>query len=153
MKSLLIALIVAAPAAIPAAASPQAEVAAALDKLMVSVNTGDANAFSAIVEPRAMIQVQQFKPDGSSELRVLPTSDFAARMRDRVAKKIAVDEQLIDPQILISRDFAHVWAPYSVDVGGKRSHCGVNSFAFVKTAGQWRVTNMTWTADPQGCPK
>jgi hypothetical protein len=149
MKSLLIALIVAA----PAAASPQAEVAAALDRLMVSVNTGDADAFSAIVDPRAMIQVQQFKPDGSSELRVLPTSDFAARMRDRVARKIAVDERLIDPQILITRDFAHVWAPYSVDVDGKRSHCGVNSFAFVKTAGAWRVTNMTWTADPQGCPK
>jgi hypothetical protein len=149
MKSLLIALLVAT----PAAASPQAEVAAALDRLMASVNSGDADAFSAIVEPRAMIQVQQFKPDGSSELRVLPTSDFAARMRDRVAKKIAVDERLIDPQILITRDFAHVWAPYSVDVGGKRSHCGVNSFAFVKTAGEWRVTNMTWTADPQGCPK
>lgn len=149
MKSLLIALIVAA----PAAASPQSEVAAALDRLMVSVNTGDADAFSAIVDPRAMIQVQQFKPDGSSELRVLPTSDFAARMRDRVARKIAVDERLIDPQILITRDFAHVWAPYSVDVDGKRSHCGVNSFAFVKTAGAWRVTNMTWTADPQGCPK
>jgi hypothetical protein len=149
MKSLLIALLVAT----PAAASPQAEVAAALDRLMASVNSGDADAFSAIVEPRAMIQVQQFKPDGSSELRVLPTGDFAARMRDRVAKKIAVDERLIDPQILITRDFAHVWAPYSVDVGGKRSHCGVNSFAFVKTAGEWRVTNMTWTADPQGCPK
>jgi hypothetical protein len=149
MKSLLIAMLIAT----PAAASPQAEVAAALDRLMASVNSGDADAFSAIVEPRAMIQVQQFKPDGSSELRVLPTSDFAARMRDRVAKKIAVDERLIDPQILITRDFAHVWAPYSVDVGGKRSHCGVNSFAFVKTAGEWRVTNMTWTADPQGCPK
>lgn len=149
MKSLLIAMLIAT----PAAASPQAEVAAALDRLMASVNSGDADAFSAIVEPRAMIQVQQFKPDGSSELRILPTSDFAARMRDRVAKKIAVDERLIDPQILVTRDFAHVWAPYSVDVGGKRSHCGVNSFAFVKTAGQWRVTNMTWTADPQGCPK
>jgi hypothetical protein len=149
MKSLLIAMLIAT----PAAASPQAEVAAALDRLMASVNSGDADAFSAIVEPRAMIQVQQFKPDGSSELRILPTSDFAARMRDRVARKIAVDERLIDPQILITRDFAHVWAPYSVDVGGKRSHCGVNSFAFVKTAGQWRVTNMTWTADPQGCPK
>jgi hypothetical protein len=149
MKPLFIALLIAT----PAAASPQAEVAAALDRLMASVNSGDADAFSAIVEPRAMIQVQQFKPDGSSELRVMPTSDFAARMRDRVAKKIAVDERLIDPQILVSRDFAHVWAPYSVDVGGKRSHCGVNSFAFVKTAGAWRVTNMTWTADPQGCPK
>jgi hypothetical protein len=149
MKSLLIAMLIAT----PAAASPQAEVAAALDRLMASVNSGDAEAFSAIVEPRAMIQVQQFKPDGSSELRILPTSDFAARIRDRVAKNIAVDERLIDPQILITRDFAHVWAPYSVDVGGKRSHCGVNSFAFVKTAGQWRVTNMTWTADPQGCPK
>lgn len=149
MNSLLLALLLAA----PAAAAPQAEVAAALDRLMVSVNKGDAEAFSAIVDPRAMIQVQMFKADGSSELRVYPATDFATRMRDRVAKQIAVDERLIDPQILVTRDFAHVWAPYSVDVAGKRSHCGVNSFSFAKTAGQWRVTNLTWTNDPQGCPK
>jgi hypothetical protein len=149
MKSLLLALLLAA----PAAASPQAEVAAVLDRLMQSVNRSDADSFAAIVDPRAMIQVQRFKPDGSSELQVLPAGDFTKRLRDRAGSKTVVNEQLIDPQILITRDFAHVWAPYSLDVDGKRIHCGVNSFAFAKTAGQWRVTNMTWTADPQGCPK
>lgn len=150
MKFAAIALLLAASTS--AAASPQADVAKALDAIMASVNTGDADAFTAAVDPRAMIQVQQFKPDGSSELRVLPASDFAARIRSRSGKTI-VDERLIDPQILITRDFAHVWAPYSVDVDGKRMHCGVNSFSFVKTGGKWLVTNMTWTADPQGCPK
>lgn len=149
MKFILLALLVAS----PATASPQADVAAALDRLMASVNTSDADGFAAIVDPRAMIQVQQFKPDGSSELRVFPASDFTKRLRDRAGSKTVVDERLIDPQILVTRDFAHVWAPYSLDVDGKRIHCGVNSFSLARTAGQWRVTNMTWTADPQGCPK
>lgn len=148
MKAALIALLIAS----PAAASPQAEVAAALATFMASVNTSNADAFTAAVDPRAMIQVQQFKPDGSSELRIFPASDFAARLRGRTSKS-TVDERLIDPQILITRDFAHVWAPYSVDIDGKRLHCGVNSFSFIKTAGKWLVTNMTWTADPTGCPK
>ncbi len=147
MKTLWLALLLAT----PAVASPQAEVADALAAVMASVNTSNAEAFTAAVHPRAMIQVQQFKPDGSSEVRVLPATDFAARMRDR-AGKATVDERLIDPQILITRDFAHVWAPYSFDMDGKRIHCGVNSFSFIKTSGKWLVTNLTWTADPQGCP-
>jgi hypothetical protein len=149
MKSALIALLL---VSTPVAASPQAEVAVALDAFMASVNTSNADAFVAAVDPRAMIQVQQFKPDGSSELRVFPASDFAARLRSRSGKS-SVDERLIDPQILVTRDFAHVWAPYSVDIDGKRLHCGVNSFSFIKTGGKWLVTNLTWTADPQGCPK
>jgi hypothetical protein len=151
MRSTAIALVLASMAT-AAAASPQAEVAAALDGFMASVNTSNADAFAAAVDPRAMIQVQQFKPDGSSELRVFPARDFAARLRSRAGKS-SVDERLLDPQILVTRDFAHVWAPYSVDVDGKRIHCGVNSFSFVKTGGKWLVTNLTWTADPQGCPK
>jgi len=139
-------------AAAPAVASPRAEVVAALDRFMASVNTSDADAFNAAVAPRAMIQIQQFKADGSNELRVIPASDFAARLRARAGKSI-VDERLVDPQILVTRDFAHVWAPYSVDIDGKRLHCGVNSFSFIKTAGKWLVTNLAWTADPQGCPK
>lgn len=149
MKSALFALLL---VSAPALASPQAEVAVALDAFMASVNTSNADAFTAAVDPRAMIQVQQFKPDGSSELRVFPASDFAARLRSRSGKS-SVDERLVDPQILVTRDFAHVWAPYSVDIDGKRLHCGVNSFSFIKTGGKWLVTNLTWTADPQGCPK
>ncbi|MFZ4689498.1 MAG: hypothetical protein ACOYLS_09685 [Polymorphobacter sp.] len=132
-------------------ANPHADVAAALAAVMASVNTNDADAFLALQQPGTMIQVQRFKPDGSTSLDVIAASDFAARMRTR--KGTVVDERLIDPQILVTRDFAHVWAPYTLDIDGKRIHCGVDSFGFIKTNGKWLLNSLAWTADPTGCPK
>lgn len=134
-----------------AATSPLAEVADTLDALMTSINTNDADAFLALQQPGTFIQIQRFKPDGTSALEVFPATDFAAKMRAR--KGTAVDERLIEPQIFITRDFAHVWAPYTLDIAGKRKHCGVDSFGFIKTGGKWRLTSLAWTIDPTGCPK
>ena len=55
--------------------------------------------------------------------------------------------------MLIQRDLAHVWAEYTLDIDGKRLHCGVDSFGLVKQDGQWRLSSLTWTAEPNGCPK
>ena len=144
IPALIAALLAAAP-------SPHAEVAAALAAVMTAINARDADGFLALQQPGTLIQIQRFNPDGTSSLQVAPATDFAARMRAR--KGISVDERLIDPQILVTRDFAHVWAPYSINVAGKRLHCGVDSFGFVKTGGKWLLTSLAWTADPTGCPK
>ena len=138
-------------AALLLATAPHTEVAAALDTLMTAINTNDADAFLALQQPGTLVQIQRFAPDGTSALQVAPAADFAARMRAR--KGTIIDERLIDPQILVTRDFAHVWAPYTLDVAGKRIHCGVDSFGFVKTGGKWLLTSLAWTADPTGCPK
>lgn len=152
IRSLAIATLVAAALlAAPAAANPHAEVTAALAAFKQSINTNDADAFLAAQQLGTLIQIQRFKPDGTSNLEVFPATEFAARMRAR--KGTAIDERLIDPQILVTRDFAHVWAPYSLDIAGKRSHCGVDSFGFVKTSGKWLINSLAWTADPTGCPK
>ena len=144
-------LLAAAPATAEAPGAAHAEVATALAALMTSINANDADEFLSLQQPGTMIEVQRFKPDGSSSLDVIPAADFVARMRTR--KGTAIDERLIDPQILVTRDFAHVWAPYSLDIAGKRIHCGVDSFGFIKTGGKWLLTSLAWTADPTGCPK
>ena len=55
-------------------------------------------------------------------------------------------------KILVTRDYAHVWAPYTLDIDGKRIHCGVDSFGWSKIDGKWLLTTFGWTADPKGCP-
>nr|WP_310524860.1 hypothetical protein [Polymorphobacter sp.] len=151
IRTLVIAALLASPAAAQTPGAAYAEVAAALAALMTSINTNDADGFLALQQPGTLVQIKRFKPDGSSSLDIVPAADFATRMRAR--KGTAVDERLVDPQILITRDFAHVWAPYSIDIAGKRSHCGVDSFGFIKNGGKWLLTSLAWTADPMGCPK
>jgi len=36
-------------------------------------------------------------------------------------------------------------------VDGKTTHCGVDTFDFVKVGGRWRVANMMWTVEPDAC--
>ena len=144
-------MIIALVAGLLASTSPLAEVADTLDALMTSINTNDADAFLALQQPGTFIQIQRFTPDGDSKIEVVPATDLAARMRAR--KGTAIDERLIEPQFFVTHDFAHVWAPYTLDIAGRRSHCGVDSFGFMKTGGKWRLTSLAWTIDPNGCPK
>jgi hypothetical protein len=44
------------------------------------------------------------------------------------------------------------WAPYSFDIDGKRSHCGVDVFDFIRVKGEWKLANSMWTVEPDGCP-
>jgi hypothetical protein len=58
----------------------------------------------------------------------------------------------VKPRIELTRDFAHVWGPYTLDIDGKRIHCGVDSCGWSKIDGKWLLTTFGWTADPKGCP-
>ena len=62
-----------------------------------------------------------------------------------------VDERIHAPVVLVQRELAHVWAPYTLDYNGKRLHCGVDSFGLAKVDGVWKLTSLTWTAEPKGC--
>jgi hypothetical protein len=55
--------------------------------------------------------------------------------------------------LLIHNGIAVFWAPYSFDIDGRRSHCGVDQFDFVKVEGEWKLANSMWTVEPDGCPK
>jgi hypothetical protein len=48
-------------------------------------------------------------------------------------------------------DLAHVWAPYELRDNGKVVHCGIDAFDLVKIGGAWRVGNLMFTMEPDGC--
>jgi hypothetical protein len=44
-----------------------------------------------------------------------------------------------------------VWAPYSIDVNGARSHCGIDVFNMSKGEGGWLVDNISYTHEEAAC--
>lgn len=49
---------------------------------------------------------------------------------------------------------AQVWMPYDLYIGGKWSHCGVDTFTLMKRDGQWRVAALIYTIEqPPACQK
>lgn len=138
-------------AAAPAFADPKAEVLVAVDGALTAINTSDAALFERVMLPDAVIIAQNYaKRSGVLTTRRLTVAEQVARMQGNTRR---IDERRTETTVLIQRDLAHVWADYTIDVDGKRLHCGVDSFGLVKVDGAWRINSLTWTAEPDGCPK
>lgn len=136
--------------ATPALAGPKDEVLAATGAFMAALNSGNANAAEAMTAEGLTIQVLNFPKEGGSRFRTLSRQQLFDNFRNAPPRKF--DELLLAPRVEVTRDFAHVWAPYTLDIDGKRIHCGIDSFGWMKIDGTWKLTSFAWTADPQGCP-
>ena len=134
-----------------ALADPQADVLAVVDSALKAVSTNDATLFETLMLPNAIIVAQSYNADSDVLVtRSLTVVEMAERLRTPGRK---IDERRTTSQVLVQRDLAHVWTDYTLDLDGKRLHCGVDSFGLVKQDGTWRISSLTWTAEPKGCPK
>lgn len=128
----------------------KAQVMEVVDRVLAAINSNDAEALRQIAIPEGMNISLRYQPDGSAKLRAKSNSQDAA---DTATEKRKFTEKYWDPTILVHNGIAMFWAPYSFDIDGKRSHCGVDQFDFIKVDGQWKLANSMWTVEPDGCPK
>lgn len=148
IRSLMALLLV---AATPVAADPKTDVLAAVDGALTAITTNDAALFEKVMLPDAIVIAQNYAPgSGALKTRRLSVAELADRMRKAMTR---IDERRTATTVLVQRDLAHVWADYTLDIDGKRRHCGVDSFGLVKLDGAWRINSLTWTAEPDGCTK
>ena len=69
---------------------------------------------------------------------------FAA-MRDTIV------ERLWQPTVLVHGPLAVVWAPYDIHRNRQFVHCGVDAFTLMRSPTGWKVTTVSYTAEPTGC--
>ncbi|HKX92232.1 MAG TPA: hypothetical protein VJM15_07390 [Sphingomicrobium sp.] len=148
--SLAIVLAAVAAQAASAPADDRREVMAVVDRVFEAINTNDAEALRRISIPEGMNISLRYQPDGSTKLRTVSNSQDAA---NTAAEKRRFTEKYWNPTLLIHNGIAVFWAPYSFDIDGKRSHCGVDQFDFIKVDGEWKLASSMWTVEPDGCPK
>jgi hypothetical protein len=132
------------------AVDERAEVIAAADHFIAAINSNDSEAIRKMSVPERMSISLRYQPDGSSHVRSKSNSQEAA---EAVTETRKFTERYWDPTVLIHNGIAMFWAPYSFDIDGKRSHCGVDQFDFIKVDGQWKLASSMWTVEPNGCPK
>jgi hypothetical protein len=131
-------------------ADERAVVMAAVDRVFSAINSNDAEAFKQMMVPEGTNISLRYQPDGRPKIRVKTNLQEIA---EAGAEKRKFTEKYWNPTLLIHNGIAMFWAPYSFDIDGKRSHCGVDQFDFVKVDGQWKLASSTWTVEPDGCPK
>lgn len=78
-----------------------------------------------------------------------------AQFRDRVKSLInpgrIIQERMLSSEVNIHKNIAVAWVPYTLDIGGKFSHCGIDIFTMIKTNEGWKIATAAYTIEPDGC--
>lgn len=129
--------------------------------------TDDKKAAIAVVN-QLFAEMAAANPAGILALHT-PTSDLAAvfKMKDGKSRYSAINgeafskmftdktkvmrEEMYDPKVEMSGDWAMVWGRYVFFNGDKLSHCGINQFNLIRIDGNWKIANGASTIDPGDC--
>ncbi|MEO8200678.1 MAG: nuclear transport factor 2 family protein [Gemmatimonadota bacterium] len=61
-------------------------------------------------------------------------------------------ERIWEPQVLMHGNLAVVWAPYDFYLDSSFSHCGVDTFTLSRGMDGWKIVDVGFTIERQGCP-
>ncbi|UZD22592.1 nuclear transport factor 2 family protein [Algoriphagus halophytocola] len=62
-----------------------------------------------------------------------------------------IKETPLDYEIKVHEEIASAWVPYTLSINGDFSHCGVDVFTLFKTNDGWKIVNISFTIEPDGC--
>ena len=65
--------------------------------------------------------------------------------------KNSYQEEAYHMEIKIHEGIAMAWVPYEFRLDGEFSHCGVDVFTLVKKEEKWKIINLSYTIDKDGC--
>ncbi len=62
-----------------------------------------------------------------------------------------ISESPLDYEIKVHEQIASAWVPYTLSVNRKFLHCGIDVFTLLKSNEGWKIANITFTMEPDGC--
>ena len=68
-------------------------------------------------------------------------------------RSIDVHERMWNPIIIYRGDIAVAWTTYDLHVNKKFSHCGAETFNFVRKDKKWLISDWAYTVEPNNCEK
>jgi hypothetical protein len=77
--------------------------------------------------------------------------NFIYDMVNLAAMKPVIEEKPMSYDIKVHSNIAIVWAPYTLSLSGKFSHCGVDVFTLLKAADGWKIVSTVYSVEPDGC--
>lgn len=87
-----------------------------------------------------------FEAKNGDSVAVTAFQDFIKKLPTFTGELL---EQMKDPKVMIYRNIAVVWTPFTFHRDGKFSHSGLDTFQLIKTDGGWTIYSIMYTADPK----
>lgn len=86
--------------------------------------------------------------EGAPPLSVTPMEQFITAVGSRPA---GANEKIYKPEVRIDGDLATVWAFYTLHLGDRFIHCGVDAFQLLRMDGSWKIVNVSDTRRTTNC--
>ena len=149
MRRLLffIALLLAAAPAHADSREDRREVLAAVQRLFDAMAAHDESALMAGVISDGRITSHRVR-DGRVTLRTTGWAEWAQQVASATQR---LEERMVDPHVRIRGSLATVWTEYTFHIDGNFSHCGIDLIDLAKVDGRWRILNISYTAETEGC--
>ncbi len=87
--------------------------------------------------------------ENAAKYSIRQFSDF---MKTLINPARVIQERMLSSEVKIHNRIAMAWVPYSLDISGKFSHCGVDLFTFLKTDEGWKIATAAYTIE-QDCSR
>ncbi|WP_306551105.1 nuclear transport factor 2 family protein [Daejeonella sp.] len=78
---------------------------------------------------------------------------FSDRLKTFVNPAQIIQEKTLSSKVMIHKQIAMAWVPYTLDISGKFSHTGVDVFTLLKTSEGWKISTLAFTMDYGSKPK
>lgn len=100
------------------------------------------------------ITMQSISIDENGKTKI-SENDFNAFVKSiaGIPKDKTFKEKLLDFNIKVDKGMANAWTPYEFWFDGNLSHCGVNSFMFIKKNDTWKIIYLVDTRQRNDCSK
>jgi len=83
--------------------------------------------------------------ENAAKYSMRPFSDF---MKTLINPARIIQERMLSSEVKIHDRIAMAWVPYTLDISGKFSHCGVDLFTMLKTDEGWKIATAAYTIEP-----
>jgi hypothetical protein len=132
----------------PVTSADRAAIMVPIDAMFVALEKQDPAELLRQVYPEGRVVAVGTRANGDAVFRQESWTQYTARMKPGNGFK----ERITDPHIAIDGDIGLVWAPFTIEVGGKITACGYDHFDLVRHDGAWKVMNITFSSRATGCP-
>ncbi len=140
-----------APATLRAqAADAKAEVMATIRTMFDGMRQTDSAKARSVIHAKALLVSSSEKPNGGGPVVTIDPVDGWLKSIGTPHPEV-YDERLRNPVIQIDGNMAAVWVEYSLYVGTRLNHCGVDAFQLAKDASGWKIVAIADTRRKGGC--
>ena len=140
-----------------AQSADHAEVMKTMQAFFDTMTAHDVEGARKVLQPQGRFHAMSMK-DGKPDVRAFSNEEYFAQLQGDLSKR-KLQERIWNPDVRINGLIATLIAPYDFWIDGKFSHCGVDTFDFIKTEEGWKIAGGVYTVElkcapsPLGSPK